>query len=429
MQWFGRLLLLLLLVLLVALGAAGYVVLNLFSEQPSLAEAPLPPAAELVRLKSLLDRADPRALPAGTDATLRLEAADLQSGLDALLQTYRAGAARVEIADSRAVLRFSLRLPPSAPDRFLNGELVLVPAGDWLQMQSLRLGEVAVPGLLADRLPALARRLLLRRAPAWASALQAIQGLGLAGDSLTVVYHWQPTLMDQLAARSRELLLSPDNQARLIEHAQHLNALLADPGLPRVASLTRLLGPMFRFAESRGGDAVEENRAALLVLALYGGGLDVSRVLGTAASAPAAPVAHEFRLQRREDFARHLLVSAGLASSAGTALSDALGVLRELDDAQDGGSGFSFTDLGADRSGVRLAERATADQASARKVQQLLADPALQESVFMADFGDLPEFMPAAEFEARFGTVGSPAYLAILEDIEGRISRLPLFLP
>jgi hypothetical protein len=104
-------------------------------------------------------------------------------------------------------------------------------------------------------------------------------------------------------------------------------------------------------------------------------------------------------------------------------------VLRELDDAQDGGSGFSFTDLGADRSGVRLAERATADQASARKVQQLLADPALQESVFMADFRDLPEFMPAAEFDARFGTVGSPAYLALLEEIENRISRLPLFLP
>jgi len=49
--------------------------------------------------------------------------------------------------------------------------------------------------------------------------------------------------------------------------------------------------------------------------------------------------------------------------------------------------------------------------------------------VFMADFRDLPEFMPAAEFEARFGTVGSPAYLALLEEIENRISRLPLFLP
>lgn len=107
------------------------------------------------------------------------------------------------------------------------------------------------------------------------------------------------------------------------------------------------------------------------------------------------------------------------------AFADAVGLLKELDDAG-GGSGFSFTDLGADRAGVRMGVAATRDAAGARAVQAALAGNT-DEAIFMPDFLDLPELMPNSEFKARYGGVGSPRYQEVANDIEQRLDRIALY--
>ena len=49
------------------------------------------------------------------------------------------------------------------------------------------------------------------------------------------------------------------------------------------------------------------------------------------------------------------------------------------------------------------------------------------ESDFMPDASDLPEFMPEGEFVARFGGVGGPAYQRMVAEIDARVGALPLF--
>ena len=49
-------------------------------------------------------------------------------------------------------------------------------------------------------------------------------------------------------------------------------------------------------------------------------------------------------LNRRDDFPKHFIISAALAAHAGTPLSDAVGVYKEIADSR-GGSGFSFGTL------------------------------------------------------------------------------------
>src|SRR5690606_3669760 len=166
--------------------------------------------------------------------------------------------------------------------------------------------------------------------------------------------------------------------------------------LPRNASLTRLLGPMFQFAHERGGDPVAENRAALAAMAMYVLGVNAPRVLGLPADAVPPPGRHHFTLTRRRDFAQHFLISAGLTAGAGTGLADSIGLLKELDDVESG-SGFSFNDLGADRTGVRFAELAVADPDSARALQEKL-QAGVEEALFMPDFSDLAEFLPPEAF-------------------------------
>jgi hypothetical protein len=243
---------------------------------------------------------------------------------------------------------------------------------------------------------------------------------------INVVYQWQPELLNQISDRGRDLLVSPEDQERLMAHARNLATLTNDPGIPRVASLATLIGPMFRFAQLRGGNAVEENRAAIMAMAMFIMGVNVAKLVGEQDATIPATGRHEFLLSERYDFTQHFLVSAGLAVSAGTGLSDTIGMLKELDDSQAGGSGFSFTDLGADRTGVRLAELAVSNETTAKAVQDMLAGE-LDEKVFMAEFRDLPEFMPEPEFKQRFTGIGSPAYNAVADDIEARIDKMPLF--
>ncbi|MES2603854.1 MAG: hypothetical protein V4603_02895, partial [Pseudomonadota bacterium] len=177
--------------------------------------------------------------------------------------------------------------------------------------------------------------------------------------------------------------------------------------------------------KERGGSAVEENRAALQVLAMYVMRVDASQLLGNGA---ADGVYHELRLANRRDYAQHFLGSAGLAVTTDTALTQSIGELKEIEDTAAGGSGFSFTDLAVDRAGARVGELAVSNEANALRLQQELGAMDLQEALLMPDVTGLQEFISAEEFSQRFGEVGSAEYNAVADDIELRVDAMPLFM-
>jgi hypothetical protein len=122
----------------------------------------------------------------------------------------------------------------------------------------------------------------------------------------------------------------------------------------------------------------------------------------------------------RRDWTRHFFVSAGLALTLNSTASDGAGLFKEEADSAEGGSGFSFSDLLADRAGVRFAEAATRDRQAAERMQALLANPFSLDDVF-PPAGDLPEGLPDAEFQQRFGGVEGEQYKQVLVEIERRL--------
>ena len=94
---------------------------------------------------------------------------------------------------------------------------------------------------------------------------------------------------------------------------------------------------------------------------------------------------------------------------------------KEVADSRDG-SGFSFNDLAADRAGTRFGELAV--RAPGRLQARVTAG--LAEADLLPDVSDLPEFLTAAEFRQRYGTVGSPSYQRLLADIEARLDQAAL---
>lgn len=135
------------------------------------------------------------------------------------------------------------------------------------------------------------------------------------------------------------------------------------------------------------------------------------------------PTRRVVTLAGRTDFPQHFTISAALAATAGSPLSNAVGLYKEVDDSRRG-SGFSFNDIAADRAGTRFGEVATSGNGAAR--QQVLAR-GLRETDLIPDVRDLPEFMAEPEFLKCFGGIGAPPYRKMMADIEQRISALALY--
>ncbi|MEZ5490964.1 MAG: hypothetical protein R3F50_11680 [Gammaproteobacteria bacterium] len=415
---------LLLLAVLVSIVGLVFSVFLIVQNEPMLASNSQITVQDVRRARAFMKSSDPRGLRSGEMSAFTISAEDLEVVVNYGLSRLLGGAAKIDMEEGRGTAAITMNLPENPLGAYLNISAEVSQLGDTLVIDALRVGGLTIPGKAADLVARRAHR-ELQRIPEYKAAVEAVNGFSIAPGRLNVVYQWQPELLDQLSSRGRELLVSAEDRERLLAHTRNLSELTRSGDLPATTSAAHLLAPMFQFAQARGGDPVAENQAVLLVAGMTILGINVPKALGVPADSIPPPRRRRLTLSGRRDFAQHFLVSAALTAGTGSVLADTIGLLKELDDSQ-GGSGFSFADIGADRTGVRFAELAIASPASARAVQSLLAAQP-EETLFMADFKDLPEFMPEAEFIARFGGVDQPAYNAVLEEIESRIAATQFF--
>ncbi len=385
-----------------------------------------PPAADAgAHLHLWLRQQDPRRQPDGRLVRLSANADEL-----ALLADQAArlggGAALARLAPGRLTLSASLPLtrPGRPPWRWVNAELVLAEGRALPDLvQSLRIGRLPLPAPLARSAMRLAL-LTWDRPRAGGPPLHAMfQALELSPQRAVLHYRWRADLPQRVAG----WLVPAARVAALRPYHDTLRAALrgpvAEPGAGAPA-LPALMAPLFALAQARsqgGADPAQENRAALLVLAAYASGQPAARWWPDARDWPRLP-RRGAQLDGRGDFAQHFALSAALAAEAGGPLADALGLMKEVGDTR-GGSGFSFTDIAVNRAGTRLGELAVREP---RRVQALLAAGA-PASALLPPVADLPEFIGAREFAARFGGVGAPAYEAVRAEIEARLDALDLY--
>ena len=362
--------------------------------------------ADLDRGKSIVDALGLRRMKEGEVRQLALSESDLDKGVNYLAHRAASGSASAQIVLSQLIVRASLPIPRMR--RFVNLELVLAPSEGVMQPARLRIGKLSLPAGLTGNLVGWS----LARSPyagELAAARTMLDSAQISGQTLALRFTWRGAAFEQA--------IEGVDEATLTLYRKRLNQ--AGRG-----DFSVLLGEAFKLAQARSKnhDPIAENRAALTTLAekALGGRLlslrgmvKVDRRTG-------------LKLAGREDAAQHFALSAFLAATGGEGLSELAGVYKELKDAQQGGSGFSFVDLAADRAGSRLGEASTRSRAAALKMQQRLAGVA-DAKVFFPVVRDLPEFMRQAEFQRRFGGVGQPAYQRMVEQIEARIAEVPLY--
>lgn len=416
--------------LLLVMAAAGLTAFLVIDEAPLVTESSTLTPTELRRARQFIREVFAANRNANQPATLELSESDTEILLTQVLENLRGGDAAVDFQPGRFHLQLTAAVPPTVLGGYANVDLTLQQQGNLLVLDHFRLGSLELPGWLADKLLQFGHRQLHLHLPEYTMLVSSIAGFRLLEDSLELNYTLTPETLGQLSAKGSELLFPPETSERLQAHAGFLAELEtrlegSRDGRNNI-SLAAVLNPMFRFAQSRGGDAAQENRAALLVLALHQMDMNPARLLQGAAAAPAPARRLRFTLYERRDYAQHFLGSAVLAVSVEPGLADAIALLKEMDDAQEGGSGFSFTDLAADMAGIRFAALAVTDPETAPQVQTLLADNDA-EDFFLFDIRGLPEFLDEQQFRDSYGDTSSAAYQSVLNTIEAGLDATPLF--
>ncbi len=195
------------------------------------------------------------------------------------------------------------------------------------------------------------------------------------------------------------------------------------------AGFEQLMKIAFSYAadNSRRRNAAHANRAAILALGTILGEEKVAEVarrsIDLSRLSEVQALRHRITLYGRNDLSRHFWVSAALTVLSDETRSITVGLTKELMDAN-GGSGFSFVDLTADRAGTLFTLAAARNARSARALQETIRNGA-RITDFMPNVLDLPEGISRDDFHALYGGLGGEETGRIVKDIEARLNQCP----
>jgi hypothetical protein len=338
--------------------------------------------------------------------------------------------AKVSLTQDSASLSASVGMPLGATaPRYLN----MVIAGSAgvdagilrLNVDRCKLGAMEVPRWLFHPLVPVVTSFLShdRRSKPF---LEATRWMAIEPQVMEVTYG--PV---HLPAGFREDLFGPaivgeDVLASTRAQIEHLLAVV--DGLPQSPpGFGTCMETVFTLARERSAtrNPVVENQAGIFALGIVLGHPRVEEFVGDVHAGSedntAQRILGRVTLRGRSDWTRHFWVSAAIVILSNVAVSDAAGLLKEELDADTGGSGFSFSDLLADRAGTTFAVCATRDETAARAMQDRLAGGFRVEE-FFPPADDLPEGLSDAELQRRYGSVGGQAYRRLTAEMERRIA-------
>jgi hypothetical protein len=369
---------------------------------------------DISKARALLKQHDPRSLIDNTEKSLKLDQTALDLAGRYFLHTIKP--AFLTTGFESELLNHGLALKLSAGtsilpfDYFLNLQLQFSKSADRLRLSHVQLGKISFPDEISAVLLEISQH-VLSATDEWSLLQQSMVDYRFSEKALELDYRWL-TQTEQLARKKiRHYLDNPS----LHYYAEELAKL--DPDSQQ--SFPEVVTGLFKLAASRSAnhDPIEENRAILLLLGNW--------ALGKRNFDEIRLPAFNLKINRRRDLAQHLLVSAAISSHSNSLLSNLIGTGKEVIDA-DGGSGFSFDDITADRLGTRLGEAAVINKISASEIQNKLSGMHTVEQIFpviKSRHGPLNE----QQFIHMYGSIDDPRYKKMLVKIDLAISNSRLF--
>ena len=358
-------------------------------------------------------------------ATIALTEADLNLAGNYLLNRYSKSAARIELRDNKLRFNVSMTLPKNWLGKYLNISFRLGNdnPSELPGITKFKVGKLLLPAKLA----AFVIDFIIQHSSLneyFILATRPIETVQIDEQKLTITYHSNKETLVQ----ARNFLTHTDDSPTPNIYQKKLAEIIAKHDPEWRLSLAELLQPLFELAYQRStlDNAIEENRTAIFAINDYVNKQGAKKLLSPPASKPDIEQKYSAFLYKRIDLAQHFVGSAALTASVNKQVAQVVGEEKELSDAQQGGSGFSFIDLAADKAGMHFGEMATSSPENARNMQKAMSQ-IKDYSDFMPDPRDLPEHMDEADFKQRYESVGSPAYQEISQQIDARIAAVRIY--
>ena len=393
------------------------------SNKPDIAVGWTPTREDITRAKKILHEGS-KTKP-DEIGTIELTQPDLNLAANYLLNRYSKSAVNIELKNN--VLRFTvtMTLPKNSLGEYLNISFRL---GNDKNNQLPSLTKFKAGKLL---LPARFAAFVIKKIIRYTSlndyfilATQPIKYVKIDQQKITIIYYSSLETM----TKARNFLTQSGDNPKLDIYQQKLADIIAQHDPAWRLSLADLLKPLFELAYQRSTlkNAIEENKMAITTVNEYvNNAEETKKFLSATTSKPTTEKRYSTFLYKRIDLAQHFIGSAAITASVNGQVAKVIGEEKELSDAQ-GGSGFSFIDLAADKAGTRFGEMATSSPENARKIQKAMSG-IKDYSDFMPDPRDLPEHMDEAEFKQRYQSIDSPAYQEISKQIDARIAATPIY--
>ena len=396
--------------ILVACAALG---LLLFSFQPSVPAHRRPTAQSIEAARGAVRQLKQAQVAGNASAPVLLDNGMLE-GMAALANDLISfGRADAKIVGDVLIVRVSIAFFPRL---WLNTSATVVGEQDGFPELALKAGRLSLPPGAGRPFAELARSLMRLRGVRVPPLDVLVRKLDVDQNRLSAELSLprKTGLVDDVVGVSKAKV----DQALV---AQIYCRLAASQRAEPVTDLAQVVRSVFRV--SGAGNASEFNRAAFVALSFYVVG-EQARSLAPRAekmirscTRPNEPVL----LSGRPDLAKHWALSAALRAVLGERSAATLGEWKELSDSLPGGSGFSFIDLAADRSGILIASRGVTPalaRGTARKLAKVSNDDLLPRSLMQVREG-----LSEADFVDQYGAVDTKDYLAVVQRIDAELRK------
>lgn len=373
------------------------------------------------------------AAPDQSDRLLVLNEADANGILRVATRMFPAGYAQIHVLGDRVYGVASLRVPWPGEDRWLNLEGVAPEFEGTPRLDHLAIGDWSLPPtafIEAARIGANA----IVGSRAGDVFLGSAKALEIVDDqmhlTLALAEEDKKDFMRSVFGTIRGDDMPPSE--RVDAYYVEVRRALDDGVLPSSGSYLPILRFVLGRVLEQSDDATLANEytAGIFGLAKACGAKDFALVVGRLVGDPLDSFG-EWRTDcsgvlfaQRIDTRRHFTTAAAIRAASNRGVSVSVGEFKELYDSlgwKQGG--FDFSDIGANQSGIRLSDRIMAGTRADLAVILALMQA---ESDVLVDISQLPQIMPRPEFEARFGSIDSPAYAQKVSEIERLIDQVPI---
>ena len=365
----------------------------------------------------------------GSDTTLEIDEDDLNGIMRLGTITYPIFHGQVKVNTTRAIFKYSIQIADTG--LYLNIRSRLTPSDQGLNWSSSKIGKIPIPSAATNYLFTATARQILGREDA-DNLLSGVQQVEMSTRKM-LVHYTTPVGADKGIARATHKFLETNGKNINGQKVQYYLDRLIDfqhkkQPQPLANVLSYLIAEAYVQTQSQKNDPAVENTAAIIALGIHVE-KDLFRhfVVDIDISGQQEAGLPDYRILDRPDLAKHFVYSAVLHLLADENSSIEIGEFKEMLDTEPGQSGFSFTDLAANRAGVKFSKTASENPQSALLLQTRVFHKGLQESAFFPSIADLPEGLSEQEFRTRYKNRTSASFQKVVTQIDERLNQKSLY--